>query len=335
MKSMKMLCRVAIGGRSFSAVSIFCAILVTAEALSNCGLALAQQSEKTKKAPEPFRWVNPLSEQEKSRYPFLQHSTFRSSSMKHDVGYCIYLPPQYLQPAWRSRNFPVVYYLHGGRPGSEKKAIRLSEKIHSAVQSGKVPPMIYVFVNGGPVSHYNLPDDPESQGADVFIKELIPHIDQTYRTVGNRSGRAIEGFSQGGRGTARLMFQYPELFCSASPGGGGHATEKKISENNGAESERLVFAEGDNTWDLAAAYAERLKADDETPLLSILVHVGDKGFNYSNNLDWMKHLTQLGIAHQSIIVPGAEHSAMQIYEKAGIEIMLFHAKQFQLNDGRQ
>ena len=41
----------------------------------------------------------------------------------------------------------------------------------------------------------------------------------TYRTIAERSGRGIEGFSQGGRGTVRYMFNHPELFCSAAPGG--------------------------------------------------------------------------------------------------------------------
>ena len=49
-------------------------------------------------------------------------------------------------------------------------------------------------------------------GCDVFIDELIPHIDATYRTVAERGGRGLEGFSQGGRGTVRLG-QYP----SATP----------------------------------------------------------------------------------------------------------------------
>ena len=123
------------------------------------------------------------------------------------------------------------------------------------------------------------------------------------------------------------MFRYPELFCSASPGGGGHATEKRISEEGGAESPELVFAEGDNTWDLATTYAERLRKN-ECPQVDILVHVGDRGFNYANNLDWMKHLRKLDIQHESLIVAGAEHSALQIYEKVGKRIMLFHATHF-------
>ena len=290
----------------------------------------SKQQKNKKKAAAPFKWVNPLTKNDKKKLPSLKHATFKSPSLNVDVGYCIYLPPDYKVAEFKNKRFPVVYYLHGGRPGSERKSIRLVSEIDKHIAAKKVAPMIYVFVNGGPVSHYNMPNDPEAQGADVFIKELIPHVDATYRTIANRKGRGLEGFSQGGRGTARLMFRYPQLFCSASPGGGGHATEKKISENDGAESDRLRFARGDNTWDLACDF--QLNKNSFGQELKILVHVGDKGFNYENNLEWMKHLTSLGIEHQKIIVPGAGHSAMEIYQKRGLDIMKFHAANFQANE---
>ena len=278
-------------------------------------LAQTRQSQKKKKKPEPFSWVN----KPKALPTGVKHATFKSPSMKLDVGYGIYLPTAYEQnPGSR---FPVVYYLHGGRPGSEKKSLKLSKFFHKHIESGKVAPMIYVFVNGGPVSHYNMPNRKNAMGADVFVKELIPHIDKTYRTIPNRSGRGIEGFSQGGRGTTRLMFRYPELFGSAAPGGAGHATEKKISENNGRESDKLVFQPGDNTYDLARAYAKTRKAP-----LPILIHVGTKGYNYQNNLAYMEFLTELRIPHQKIIVEDAPHSALKIYDERGLDIMNFHAR---------
>lgn len=289
---------------------------------------VGQEKKKTPKKPAPFQWVNPLSKTER-QIAGLQHATFESPSLNVPVGYCIYLPPGYDSVENKQTRYPVVYYLHGGRPGSERKSIKLVSVINEHISAKRVAPMIYVFVNGGPVSHYNMPGQPHAQGADVFIKELVPHVDATYRTVASREGRGLEGFSQGGRGTARLMFRYPELFCSASPGGGGHATEKKISENGGAESEKLKFAEGDNTWDLALAYMTGLKNDAAQPELRILVHVGDEGFNYENNLQWMKHLGSLGIKHEKIIVPGVGHSAKGIYDKRGLDIMKFHAANFQ------
>jgi enterochelin esterase-like enzyme len=274
-------------------------------------------SEKKPKERPPFRWVNPLPDGHDTA---LKNATFRSPSLGVDVGYLILLPEEY---ATSCKRYPVVYYLHGGRPGSESKSHRLAPFIDDAMKKGDIPPTMYVFVNGGPVSHYNMPDQPDAQGADVFIKELIPHIDATYRTIASRSGRALEGFSQGGRGTMRLSLRYPELFCSAAPGGGGYATEKKISESGGYESETLKFAEGDNVWDLARAYA----AGDQ-PKVQWMIYVGTEGFNYENNLEYMNFLDTLGIKYAKLIVPDVPHSAVGIYESQGAEIMRFHADNF-------
>lgn len=289
--------------------------------------AIAQDSAPTKKRkkkqPAPFKWVNAL----KTKVPGLMHKTFRSPSMGIDVGYCIYLPPKYSQSNCRSVRFSVVYYLHGGRPGSETKSVGLASYLHEAIAKGKVPAMIYVFVNGGPVSHYNMPKRKDAMGEDVFIKELIPHLDKTYRTHARREARGLEGFSQGGRGTTRIMFKHPHLFISAAPGGAGHATEKRISEENGKESESLIFTPGYNTYDLARKYGANPK-----PQLNIQIHVGTKGFNYENNLAYMKFLDSLKIPYTKVIVDGAPHSAKLIYQKRGLEIMRFHAEKFGLLD---
>lgn len=279
------------------------------------------EKKKAKKPAAPFQWVNAP----KQLPAGVTHSTFRSPSMNLDVGYCIYLPPTYKKSEGSQKRFPVVYYLHGGRPGSELKSVKLATVIHSHIADGSVADMIYVFVNGGPVSHYNMVERENALGADVFTKELIPHIDKTYRTIASRKGRGIEGFSQGGRGTTRLAFRYPELFCSAAPGGAGHETEKRISEDGGRESEKLVFSEGDNTYDLARKYAAT-----KTPSIALQLHVGTKGFNYKNNLAYMKFLDELLIPYSKVIVEEAPHSAIKIYQDSGLQIMKHHANAFEI-----
>jgi endo-1,4-beta-xylanase len=193
------------------------------------------------------------------------------------------------------------------------------------MKSSGLKPAIYVFVNGGPVSHYNMPEDDRAQGASVFIDELIPHVDRKYRTIADRSGRALEGFSQGGRGTMRLALRHPDVFCSAAAGGGGYATEKRISESGGVESPNLRFAEGDNTWDLARGYAGRSRGPD----VRWMIYVGTKGFNYENNLEYMDFLSSLGIEFERLVVAGVPHSATGIYAKAAERIMRFHVRNFE------
>lgn len=276
-------------------------------------------------ATEAFSWVSPMQNAEWARKilpPTVKHATFKSPSMGIEVGYYIYLPPGY-EPG--SDRHPVVYHLHGGRPGGESKGVRLAAYVDKAVREGVIKPTIYVFPNGGPVSWYDMPDMKNGMGESVFVNELVPHIDATWRTWGTREGRALEGYSQGGRGTTRIMFKHPELFLSVAPGGSGYGPEKHIQENQGHESESLRFLPlGYNAWDLARVYSLR----KDRPGLSILVWDGTRCFNYELNLKYSAWLKELGIAHEFLPIPGVPHTATGSYDVKGDDIMRHHQKTF-------
>jgi len=247
-------------------LAIFAILVIFAQMSFSQDSVNKGRSKKKKRGVDSHKWVNPLSEEE-TKLPGLSHATFKSKSMGINVGYCIYLPPQY--KTHKSKKFPVVYFLHGGFPGSETKCIRLVPFIDKVMKNEDVEQMIYVFVNGGPMSHYNYPQKENGQGEDIFIKELIPHIDSTYRTVSDKMGRGIEGFSMGGRGTARIMFKHPHLFYSCSPGGAGYGVEKELSEKEGKISKLFTFKKGYNAYDLAREFK---KKKDQN--LKILFYVG-------------------------------------------------------------
>jgi len=294
------------------------------------GIVAAQATKKKKAAPEQttFSWVAPTADAEwakKTLPATVKHATFKSPSMGIDVGYYIYLPPDYDSS---QKRYPVVYHLHGGRPGGESKAVRLTTYVDAAIRKGIIQPTIYVFPNGGPVSWYDMSEMRNGMGETVFVKELIPHIDATYRTWGTRQGRALEGYSQGGSGTTRIMFKHPELFLSVAPGGSGYGPEKTIQDNNGYESDKLRFLPiGYNTWDLAKAYAER----KDRPALNILIWDGTKCFNYEFNLKFSAYLKELGIQHEFLSIPDVPHTATGSYDVKGDEIMRHHQKTFDAN----
>ena len=56
---------------------------------------------------------------------------------------------------------------------------------------------------------------------DMFIQELIPLIDNQYRTIADREHRATMGYSMGGRITAYLALNDPQRIRSAILGGIG------------------------------------------------------------------------------------------------------------------
>lgn len=268
--------------------------------------------------PADFHWVNALP---KNAHPRVRHATYHSKIHNTDIGYAIYLPPQYDNGATR---FPVIYYLHGGRPGSEAKSVNMAAHVDKFIAEGAAPPMIYVFSNGGAVSHYDYPAY-KSYGERTLIEELIPHIDKTYRTLADWTHRGIEGFSQGGRGSARIAFHHPELFCSAAPFGGGHQYERHAYEHNGQEGppSGYLFAPKFNTYDLARGYAARREHKPQ-----LLVAVGTEDQNYQPNLHWMAYLDSLGVKYGKIIVPNVKHDSRGVYQFVGARSMQFHAACF-------
>ena len=281
------------------------------------------EAQKKKKLRPPFQWNNPL----KERFEKLGvvHGTYESKANQATGGYNILLPKVYSSQT--ERRFPVVYLLHGGRPGDEGKLLSLAPVAMEAIDKRLIPPAIFVFVNGGPVSHYDYPGQLKNlktgtgqKGNTAFVKELIPHIDKTYRTIAERKGRVLEGYSQGGRGTLRTAFRNPELFIAARAGSAGVATELRIKNENGKESESLQFSPGDDTYSLALSYSKTKK--EKWPL-KLLLYTGDtqKDFNSDGNKAYSKFLKKQGIPHELLLIPDCKHSVVMSYEISGAELL--------------
>lgn len=139
------------------------------------------------------------------------HKTFFSAAAGQEVGYAIYLPPDYAKNT--GKHYPVIYNLHGNGGNEWNRGLEC-QILHEGILKGQWPSMIMVFPNGGKSTFYKDSYDGKLPIETLFIKELIPHIDRTYRTIAKREGRCIEGFSMGGRGSTRLAMKYPDMFCS-------------------------------------------------------------------------------------------------------------------------
>lgn len=146
---------------------------------------------------------------------FEKPSNFDSSAIGENVGYTVYLPPSYTTNT--TKRFPVVYYLHGSNGnecnyyGSGDSSARQSAyNMVNLIETGLIPETIFVTINGGRGLNYY------SAVETMFINELIPDVDSRYRTIATREGRALEGFSMGGYGTAKFLFKYPQLFCTGT-----------------------------------------------------------------------------------------------------------------------
>lgn len=149
--------------------------------------------------------------------PGVVFRTFESVAAAGPVTYHVYTPDAYDAPSVR---LPVLYWLHGTLGGVE--GIRpLTAHFDTEMRSGRMPPMLVVFVNGLPRRLWADSRTGAAPVETVFVTELIPDVDRSFRTVATREGRVLEGFSMGGYGAARLGFSHPQLFAGISILAGG------------------------------------------------------------------------------------------------------------------
>lgn len=229
---------------------------------------------------------------------------FESSAVDSDVSYYIYLPPGYDS---NDRRYPVLYWLHGayGRPHSATPVVR---RLDSAIRAGGAAEMIVVScIDPTGLSMWTESKDGRLPMETVIIEELVPHVDATYRTINQRHGRAIEGFSMGGYGSAYLGVKYRHIFTSISILAGALHTPETFRERR-----RAIF---DNVFSGDIEYARRHSpwtvleenADEVRDRTKIRIFVGADDGLLDWNTNYHAMLSELGVDHEWGIVPDSPH----------------------------
>jgi enterochelin esterase-like enzyme len=283
-------------------------------------------AQKAKKKPNPTNtddmWVtSPLPELP----PNVTHHTFRSDSMQRDVGYCLYLPPGYAKD--EKRRYPVIYHLHGAG-GNETRSVYSASVLHEGILAGKLPEMIMVFPNGGRSTMYQDSGDGRFMAETMMIKELIPHIDATYRTLADRQARCIEGFSMGGRGSTHLAMRFPELFASLFNQSGNvyHVSDvsKAPSAYLGSDPERLKANDPYLNLEKNLAY---IQAN-----LRIQVACGTADPDHLITVrEYHEALTKAGMPHSYFEVEGLDHNQKKMIDGRKATWFDFHLESLRLN----
>jgi len=149
---------------------------------------------------------------------------FQSVILDRNVKYSIYLPSDYDNSQMR---YPVVYLLHGlgDNEISWLQWAQVNVTVDNAIASRQIPAMIIVMPDAQRTFYINDYRN-EVRYEDMFIQELIPHIDKTYRTRTNKRYRAISGNSMGGYGSLTLAMRHPGLFSSCMAFSAGVHTDE-------------------------------------------------------------------------------------------------------------
>lgn len=258
--------------------------------------------------------------------PRVSHHVFASRYAGGNVSYHLYTPVAHDgDPAAR---FPVVYWLHGsggGLPGIPQLARLFDE----AIMSGRLPPVFVVFVNGLPNGMYLDWKDGSVRVESMIIRDLIPHIDATHRTIAERHGRLIEGFSMGGYGAARLGFSHPHLFAGVSLlGAGPMQPDFSRTPRAGPARREEIF---DRVYGNDPAFFLQVSpwaiAERQAPLLRgmpVRQAIGDRDETFANNRAFHERMESLGVAHEWTVVPGLGHDPVGLIRALGDRFWSFH-----------
>ena len=277
----------------------------------------------------------------------VEHHTFPSAALSTDVGYNILLPPNYEST---SRRYPVIYQLHGAGGDENNSVEDVAPRVIEAFEAGTLPPLIVVFVNGPRWSFYADSPDGRVPSETVFIRELIPHIDSTYRTIVGREGRAIQGMSMGGAGALAHALKHSNLFGSivayapallepqpAPDGrltllrrGGTHEGAPPPSPQLSASSQQAFYDMFGGRPDLYAQYDPfvllPLRAERLAQSLPIRIVIGTADGLWNANQLFHQLLLDHGYSHDFVVVPDVGHSLSGLLEVDGIEGIRFQVE---------
>jgi enterochelin esterase-like enzyme len=243
--------------------------------------------------------------------PRMQRVLFDSKSAGEKVSCYVFTPQPY--DIDKERRFPVLYWLHGSGGSSSGAAAQMARRYSEAMRAGKIPPMILVFPNGLPKGMWCDWKDGSVKLETMFISELMPHIDRTFRTQATREGRIIEGFSMGGYGAARLGFKHPQLFAAVSLLGAGPLQAEFTETPRAAPRERdrllatvygndMAYYREQSPWQIVERNAEKLRTG-----LLIRQIVGDRDETLGFNREFKQHLDALKIPLTYRQLPDVPH----------------------------
>lgn len=124
-----------------------------------------------------------------------------------DNEYLIYLPEGYYES---ERYYPTVYLLHQfNSKHTSYKVDKVDQLLDEGIAAGAFDEMIVVIPNSDENSWWT------GNWEKMITEELIPEIDEKYRTIRDARYRLTAGCSMGGQGAYAVALHNPEYFSGA------------------------------------------------------------------------------------------------------------------------
>ncbi len=172
-----------------------------------------------------------------------------NNAMRHCF---VYTPAGYDQDL--SKRYPVLYLQHGGGENeygwpSQGKTAQIMDNL---ISEGKAKPFIIVMDNGAwtmsgprqrPAEGETWPPKNWAEGfMNTLINDIIPMVDENFRTLADGKHRAMAGLSMGGMQTKAITLAKTDVFSYVGIFSGGSISVEESQNAAGfRENNKLVF----------------------------------------------------------------------------------------------
>ncbi|MGE0452605.1 MAG: alpha/beta hydrolase [Vicinamibacteria bacterium] len=236
----------------------------------------------------------------------LRAASFSSAALGRDVSYVVDLPDSY---ASGDRKYPVVYALHGLFEGPGFWQRRGLAPILAELRArGDLPEFLVVAVEGGNSFFVN---SPAGAYEDLVTRDLVAHVEASYRVTPGRGGRAALGVSMGGYAALRIAFEQPGLFAAVATHSAMLLAKPPTAEDGAGRWQMSAFSRVFGSpidpalWAASDPLALALKADPKTaPALSFDCGETDRYGLYEGNRALHEILERRGVRHEFGLYPG-------------------------------
>lgn len=248
-----------------------------------------------------------------------------SKSMNKNHYAAVVTPNSY---AKGSTKFPVLYLLHGAY-GHFRDWLKKTPNKNTVKDLADQYNIIIVMPEGEMFSFYlDSPVNSESQFETHIIKEVIPTIDTTYRTIANKNGRVITGLSMGGHGAFYLSSKHPELFCAAGSMSGALDMSVMLHPDRIEATKNLmmpIFGDATLVPETYLKYSVLTKVElFKKNQMPIYFDCGVDDFLIEPNRELHRRLVYNGVPHEYTEKPGAH--TWEYWENALPYHVLFFSK---------
>ncbi|WP_303919279.1 alpha/beta hydrolase-fold protein [Draconibacterium sediminis] len=172
----------------------------------------------------------------------------------------VYVPAEY--EANPNKKYPVLYLVHGWGEDENGWSVQghMANIMDGLIEAGKAEPMIVVMPSGDIKTNS---DVREASGnvTEIFAKDLVPYIDNTFRTKTDRENRAMAGLSRGGFQTTMTVFANMDMFAWMGTFSGFFVRGDAVDAFNGVFKDADAFNSKMNLLFISTGTEERNPKD--------------------------------------------------------------------------